>query len=195
MTAPRSDGAFFAISRSFVKKTSFQRPIRIIARRGGFTTATMSDDNQGNATNTRLDQIAWESIHARPKMAMAEARGNRAVNYRELGERLKAGEPFELAWGNFLHAFYDFRDASFFTYPPPASLSPGWQAILAGAAEWLCQEFDLPAPNWLADQRYTLPSPWDPWGLSENLAADLAEVEEPFRRRNVLFTAHDLIAL
>jgi len=62
-------------------------------------------------------------------------------------------------------------------------MSPGWQAILAGAAEWLCQEFGLPAPNWLADQRYTLPSPWD---LSENPAADLAEVEEPFRRRNVL---------
>jgi hypothetical protein len=114
----------------------------------------------------------------------------------QLGEKLAAGVQFEIAWGDSLHAFYDFRDASFFTYPPPESLSPGWRAILAGAAEWLSREFGLPQPAWTKDpKKYTLPSPSAPWGLSENLAADLAEVEEPFRRRNVLFASRDLIAL
>jgi hypothetical protein len=145
--------------------------------------------------NTREDQIAWEVIHSRPKLAISQARGRRALDYQQLGERLAVGVQFEIAWGDFLHAFYDFRDASLFAYRPPESLSPGWQAILAGAAEWLSQEFILPAPDWLGDKKYTLPSPWDPWGLTEDFEAALAEVEEPFRKRNVLFQGRDLIAL
>jgi hypothetical protein len=147
--------------------------------------------------NTREDQIAWEFIHSRPKLAISQARGRRALDYRQLGEKLAAGVQFEIAWGDFLHAFYDHRDASFFAYSPPDSLSPGWQAILAGAAEWLSQEFELPRPRpeWVDDVKFTLPTPWDPWGLSEDLPADLQTVEEPFRKRNVLFSAHDLIAI
>jgi hypothetical protein len=145
--------------------------------------------------NTREDQIAWESIHARPKMTPSKSRDNRAEDYRELEEHLKAGVPFEIAWGNFLHAFYDFKDASFFAFPPPTSLSPGWQAILAGAAEWLSQEFGLPKPVWVNDPKYFLPSPWDPWGLCEDFETEMAELEEPFRKRNVLFEARNLIAL
>jgi hypothetical protein len=145
--------------------------------------------------NTREDQLAWEFIHSRPRLAISQARGYRALDYLQLGEKLAARVQFEIAWGDFLHAFYDFKDASFFAYPPPASLSPGWQAILAGAAEWLSQEFELPRPEWVDDPKFTLPTPWDPWGLTDDFDAGLSEIEEPFRKRNVLFQGRDLIAL
>jgi hypothetical protein len=145
--------------------------------------------------NRHLDQIAWKTIHDRPKMALANAKGFRSLNYQQLGEKLAAGAPFEIVWSDFLHAFFDYKHGSFFAYPPPEILSPGWQAILAGAAEWLCEEFGLAKPDWLGDPRYTLPSPRDPWYLCQNFDAAMAEVEEPFRRRNVLFEARDLIAL
>lgn len=142
-----------------------------------------------------FDQIAWKTIHDRPKRVLAEARGFRSRDYRQMGEKLARGAEFELVWSDFLHAFYDYKDASFFAYPPPASLSPGWQAILAGAAEWLSDEFNLPKPAWANDPKYTLPSPWDPWGLCGDFEAEMAEIEEPFRKRNVLFEARNLIAL
>lgn len=145
--------------------------------------------------NTRLDQIAWKTIHDRPKMVLANAKGFRSLNYRQMGEKLAAGAEFELVWSDFLHAFFDYKDPLFFAHPPPNSLSPGWQAILAGAAEWLCEEFDLAKPDWLADPRYTLPSPWDPWYLCQDFDTALAEVEKPFRKRNVVFEARNLIAL
>ena len=142
-----------------------------------------------------FDQIAWKTIHDRPKMVLAEAKGFRSRDYRQLGEKLAAGAEFVLVWSDFTHAFFDYRDPSFFAYPPPESLSPGWQAILAGAAEWLSHEFDLPKPAWVDDPKYTLPSPWDPEGICDNFKRDLAECEEPFRKRNVLFQGRDLIAL
>jgi hypothetical protein len=92
-----------------------------------------------------IDEIAWKSIFDRPKRQLSEANGKRSLNYSELNDRLKAGVDFEHAWSDFLHAFYDYRDATFFVDPSPASLSPGWQALLAGAAEWLSDKFALPA--------------------------------------------------
>ncbi len=61
-----------------------------------------------------IDEIAWKSILNRPKRKLSEARGKRSLNYRELNDRLKSGVDFEHAWSDFLHAFYDYRDPSFF---------------------------------------------------------------------------------
>ncbi len=120
-----------------------------------------------------IDEIAWKSILNRPKRKLSEARGKRSLNYRELNDRLQSGIDFEHAWSDFLHAFYDYRDATFFADPSPASLSPGWQALLAGAAEWLSDKFALPRPAWIDHPRYFLDRPWDP--VEEDHGIDMSE--------------------
>jgi hypothetical protein len=62
---------------------------------------------------------------------------HRSNNYAEIGERLRSGGDYELIWGDFLHAFYAARSASFFSEPPPHELSRERRALLAGVAEWL----------------------------------------------------------
>jgi hypothetical protein len=150
-------------------------------------------------TRDEIDAIAWRTLHAKPKLALAEARGTRARNYLQLEELLQRGVDFEHAWSDFLHAFYDYKDASFFTYPSPPSLSIQWQAVLAGAAEWLSSEFSLPHPTWTDNPKYFLDKPWDPWeefGLQiRNWDERLARCPEAFRKRNISFESRNLIAL
>lgn len=147
-----------------------------------------------------MDQKAWEGIHKRATLNLAEDSSNRPKNYREIEAGLKDGGDFEFLWSDFLHAFYDYKDASFFAEPSPASLSPGWQALLAGAAEWLSAEFGLPAPAWIEEPRYFLDRPWDPMedmgiDMAEYMADKLDRSPEAFRRRNVAFLSRNLIAL
>lgn len=151
-------------------------------------------------TREALDKLAWQSIHRRRSRPVAESRGWRAQDYRELERRLQEGVAFEHAWSDFLHAFYDYKDASFFAYPSPLSLSVGWQALLAGAAEWLSQEFGLPHPAWTGDPHYFLNEPWDPmedFGLdmSAFMEDKLRQSPEAFRKRNIAFLSRNLIAL
>jgi hypothetical protein len=58
------------------------------------------------------------------------------------------------------------------TYPSPTFLSPQWQALLAGAAEWLSEEFGLPHPAWTDGPKYFLVNPWDPL---EDFGLDMSE--------------------
>jgi hypothetical protein len=110
----------------------------------------------------QIDKMAWQTIHDRPPLPISEDRGWRARDYQELEAKLKAGVDFEHAWSDFLHAFYDYRTSSFIVHPSPASLTVEWQALLAGAAEWLSAEFGLPHPVWTDQPQYFLSEPWDP---------------------------------
>lgn len=85
-------------------------------------------------TRDEIDAIAWRSIHERPVRDIAQDRGHRALDYAQLEQKLQDGVEFEHAWSDFLHAFYDYRVASFFAHPSPPSLSVEMQAVLAGAA-------------------------------------------------------------
>jgi hypothetical protein len=151
-------------------------------------------------TREQIDAIAWQSIHSRPVRSLADDRGWRPRDYQEIERRIKAGAEFERVWGDFLHAFYDHRDASFFAHPSPPSLSPEWQALLAGAADWLSEEFGLPHPVWTDNPRYFLVTPWDPL---EDMGLDMAEFmddklqrsPEAFRKRNIAYLSRNLIAL
>jgi hypothetical protein len=147
-----------------------------------------------------IDKIAWQSIHNRPRLNLADDRGWRPRNYQEIETRLRSGADFEYVWSDFLHAFYDYRDASFFRYPSPPSLSPEWQALLAAAADWLSQEFGLPHPSWTDNPRYFLARPWDPMedmglDMSAFIEDKLRRSPEAFRKRNVAFLSRNLIAL
>jgi hypothetical protein len=126
--------------------------------------------------------------------------GVTALWYEAIDRRLQAGVDFEHVWSDFLQAFYDYKNPSFFAHPSPPSLSVEWQALLAGAAEWLSQEFRLPHPAWTDELPYFLAEPWDPredlgLDMSEFMAETLAKSPEAFRRRNVAFKARNLIAL
>jgi len=148
----------------------------------------------------QIDELAWRTIHSRQPLPIAKAAGKRALDYASLDAQLRAGVAFEHAWSNFLHAFYDFRVASFFMYPSPPSLSPQWQALLAGAAEWLSSEFGLPHPAWTDESKYFLDTPWDPvedlgLDMSEFIVDKLNRSPEAFRRRNIAFLSRNLISL
>jgi hypothetical protein len=148
----------------------------------------------------QIDKIAWQSIHDRSPLPISEDRGWRAKDYEELEAKLKAGVDFEHAWSDFLHAFYDYKTATFFSHPSPASLSVEWQALLAGAAEWLSAEFGLPQPAWTDQPQYFLSEPWDPiqdlgLDMSEFIEAKLAKSPEAFRKRNIAFLSRNLITL
>jgi hypothetical protein len=78
-------------------------------------------------------------------------------------------------------------------------LSPGWQALLAGAAEWLSDKFTLPCPASVDHPRYFLDPPSDPVeedhgiDMSEFLADKLSSSPEAFRKRNIAFLSRNLI--
>ena len=150
-------------------------------------------------TRDEIDAIAWRSIHARPVLDIAEDRGHRALDYLQLEQKLQVGVEFEHAWSDFLHAFYDYRVASFFAYPSPPSLTIQWQAVLAVAAEWLSAEFGLPHPAWADNPKYFLAQPWDPWqeyGLEiRDREKRFAKSPESFRKRNTSFESRNLISL
>jgi hypothetical protein len=108
-------------------------------------------------SRAQIDKLAWQSIHQRPPRPEEESRGWRPMDYQGLEQSLQEGAEFEHIWSDFLHALYDYKDASFFAFPSPLSLSIESQALLAGAAEWLSQEFGLPHPAWLVfRQKLTL---------------------------------------
>lgn len=154
-------------------------------------------------SRARLDEVAWETLHARPKPAsppLGLAKGSRPANYSELGDLIASGVDFEIAWGEFLHEFFRYRAPSFFAYPSPGNISPEYRALLAGVAEFLSKEFELPVPIWVFGPEYYLDHEWDI--LSEELP-DVEQYREErrarshdaFLRRNVIFEPRNLITL
>jgi hypothetical protein len=151
-------------------------------------------------TREQQDKTAWESIRDRAPIPISKAGSVRALDYQQLDAQLRAGQSFEYAWSNFLHAFFAHRVASFFAFESPSYLSPRYQALLAGAAEWLSAEFDLPHPEWTDNPKYFLDTPWDPeedlgLDLSEFLEDRMARSPEAFRKRNIAYLSRNLICL
>ena len=150
-------------------------------------------------TRLELDQIAWQTIHERPAQRLTLHRGGRPLNYLQMDDQLRRGREFELAWSDFLHAFYEYKHLSFFEHSSPLSLNAHYRALLAGAAEWLSAEFHLPHPAWTEAEEYFLKKPWDPW---QDLGLQIVDMEQrvaqsphAFRRRNICYEARDLLVL
>jgi len=151
----------------------------------------------------QLDRIAWETIHSRAPFTGAPsglAKSNRPSNYRELGELMDQDGDFAFAWSEFLHEFYRYKTASFFAELPPTNLSPGYRAMLAGAAEYLSRRFDLPVPEWTDRPEFFLTEEWDILGeilpdVEQYREERRARADEAFLKRNVIFESRSLIAL
>lgn len=150
----------------------------------------------------RLDQIAWRTIHETPGRDYPPpglAASGRPCNYAEFAELAARWDP-ELAWSEFLHEFFRYKQAGFFAVPPPTTLPRERRALLAGIAEFLCTEFGLPVPAWVNEPEYFLDEMWDPW---EDLAPHLErtrperiERSHPiFLKRNIVYEARNLITL
>lgn len=154
------------------------------------------------STRARLDAIAWGVIDktaARSTPPSGLAASGRPANYGELAELTARWDP-ELAWSEFLHEFFRYKQPGFFAVPPPRSFSPQRRALLAGVAEYLSQRYGLPVPAWVRDGEFFLAELWDPW---EDLCPDMEETRpgrtertpEAFLKRGVVFEARNLITL
>ena len=148
-------------------------------------------------SRAQLDEVAWKAIKSRPPLVKTSSL--RPSDYAEIGARVAAGEDFEYVWSDFLHGFFAYRTADYFAQPSPANLSPGWRALLAGAAEYLSAEFDLPHPAWTDEPQYFLDRVWDPWEELvpevQGTAERLLHSPEAFRKRNIAFESRNLVTL
>jgi hypothetical protein len=155
------------------------------------------------ASRERLDEIAWgvikaAKVHEGPPSGYAAS--GRPADFVELYDCAVRRNDFEHAWSEFLHEFFRYKSASFFAVPPPSKMSPGRKAILAGTAEYLSKEFNLPVPEWCYDAEYTLPELWDPmsdWNpeVDKHVEKRCSEAHEYFLKRNVIFASRNLITI
>lgn len=154
------------------------------------------------SSRAELDAIAWDIIDktaGRPTPPPGLAASGRPCNYEGLAE-LSARWDHELAWSEFLHEFFRYKQASFFDVPPPRSVSLQRRALLAGVAEYLCTRYSLPIPEWVNAPEFFLHDFWDLW---EDLCPDMEEFSlgrierspEAFLKRRVVFEARNLITL
>jgi hypothetical protein len=107
---------------------------------------------------------------------------------------------FEHCWSNFLHEFFYWRLTDFFAVPPHPEMEDRYRVMLAGAAEYLCQRYDLKVPEWVYETQYYLPELDDFWGflLDDTIEAKqrrASHVEPEFRSRNLIFEARNLITI
>ena len=121
-------------------------------------------------------------------------------NFQDFGHAMLRGAEFDDVWGAFLNQFARYRSASFFGYPPPDWIEPEYQALLAGTAECLTIEFDLPMPGWVDDPKYILPELWLPWAWmvpadEESVQRLIAKAHPSYINRNVIFEARNLIVI
>jgi len=141
-----------------------------------------------------FDRIAWKPIHDRLKMVLAKAKGFRSLNYQQLSEKLAAGVELELCGPtSCTRSTFTSMGPSLL---PATGVAKPWLAGDSGRCGGAIERgVPLSKPAWVDEPRFTLTSPWNRWKLTEDFDAALAEVEESFRKRNVLFEARDLIAL
>jgi hypothetical protein len=146
----------------------------------------------------RLDAIAWRTIHdrRRPKGEPTPPR-----NFSEL--RPCEGPEFSEMLNGFLDRFYWWKRPEALEFEPPLGFAPEYRAFLAAVAEFLCHEFNIPAPAWIAKPNYCLIVEWDaaadleevPWVLVIPIEERRAQAAPEFLSRNIIFPSRGLICV
>lgn len=145
---------------------------------------------------TKLDAIAWKTIHDREPHGKPLKNRGKATNFAELEAFVREGRPYDLAFPEFLDYFYYYKSAEFFEVEPSDFFTIETRAFLAGTTEFLCKDFDLPVPDWVYKPEYFLAEPHDASGMSEfGFFYQLEDSDEVYRRRNVIFQVRGLIRL
>ena len=102
--------------------------------------------------------------------------------------------PFWKPMCEFLDEFYEDRpDRVQMLAEEPWALAKEESAYLAASAEYLCEVYELPCPDWASRPIYFLAAAWWPWGSGEAVRAlFVAESPEAFRRRNIFIERRPL---
>jgi hypothetical protein len=152
---------------------------------------------EAGLTRAEIDQLAWTAIHPKKPYYRGTKPDLHSANCCELDERLTAASESEIAWGDFLHAFYSYNSER-----PPAILSIERSALLAGVAELLCVEFGVEVAVWIEEPQYFLPEIWDaveeffPFQIGSHIPRSGSPVHtRSSLKRNVLLNSRHLIAL
>ncbi|MGQ0763201.1 MAG: hypothetical protein ACT4OT_14480 [Acidobacteriota bacterium] len=116
----------------------------------------------------------------------------------EVARLTAAGGSFDMCLANFLDEFYATRDASALLEAPELLATQFGDkgriqdAYLAATAEHLAAEYNLPVPNWVADDVRKLHRPWFASQLAALGAVLLLESPPAFRSRNLFVSENAL---
>jgi hypothetical protein len=163
-------------------------------------------------TRAEIDELCWKILEDKiphPGPPPGYPASPRPSNFVELAAMIgnhESFEHFEHCWGSFLHNFFNFKSASFFALPPPATFKPEHRAWLAGCSEYLSRRFNLPVPAWTNDPEFFLSEEWDFASETFLFALMLIDMKpyrderraishDAFLRRNVIFEPRALITL
>ncbi|MFP5228083.1 MAG: hypothetical protein ACLGXA_10665 [Acidobacteriota bacterium] len=158
----------------------------------------MSPRKQHPNPHARLDAIAWRTIHdrKRPRGVPTPPR-----NFGELPPC--EGPEFSESLNAFLDRFYWWKRPEALQIEPPLGFAPEYRAFLAAVAEFLCHEFTIQVPAWVAEPGYCLKVEWDaaadleevPWVLVIPIEERRAKAAPEFLSRNIIFPSRGLICV
>lgn len=169
------------------------------------------------STKQERDEIVWKSMAA-PYGGQGRWsepwRGQRPRDFAEIGLAMKAGRSWQVALGDWLHAFVQLKDRRCLEAEPPSWMVREDRALLAGVAEFFARRFGLPKPSWIDKAEYFLPDleylyyskphgmePDDPEFIcwppfdDQDLYRRMARTPKELLRRNVVYEARSLTVL
>jgi predicted esterase YcpF (UPF0227 family) len=115
---------------------------------------------ESSSTTQERDEIVWKSMMQLSNRNLAwdesEWRGGRPRDFAEVGKAMRAGRSWDVAWGDWLHAFVGRKDARCLAAEPPAWFSVERRAMMAGTAEFFARLYELPKPPWVDEPEYFL---------------------------------------
>jgi transcriptional regulator with XRE-family HTH domain len=173
--------------------------LRQIAERSGIAKSNLSaiENGRRDPNATTVDRIADATgvrvivfpIHGRATLhdaaaaiAASLARDDRRTAYRSL---IQASDDLANAQG---------VDCVMLTVEEPETVTPEWDAALAGLAEWRLRQHRLPEPEWVTERKGNPDWQWSPHATrtGKALPVDVSLVPEEFSRRGVLIESGEL---
>jgi hypothetical protein len=167
------------------------------------------------ATKQERDEMVWKSMAQLREKAedwdVREWQAGRPRDFTEVGKAIRAGRSWDVAWGDWLHEFVYRKEARNLAAEPPSWFPVERRAMMAGAAEFFANLYELPKPMWVDKSEYFLAvmeyqaylttepedgnfMTWPP--LSEAALYRMkARSPKEMLRRNVVFEARSLTVL
>jgi hypothetical protein len=167
------------------------------------------------ATKQERDEMVWKSMAQLRERTedwnVRKWQAGRPRDFTEVGNAIRAGRSWDLAWGDWLHEFVYRKEARSLAAEPPSWFLAERRAMMAGAAEFFANLYELPKPVWVDKPEYFLAAmeyrpylatepddrhfmAWPP--LSEAALYRMkARSPKEMLRRNVVFEARSLTVL
>lgn len=172
-----------------------RRTLAAVAARAGITESNLSviERDRRSPTSATIDRLtAALDITLIP--AVTGGRNTVAEAGEHIAAALTAGDA-ERAYRAVLQLSDDLNTAGpylrlLLAAEAPATVGPGWDALIAAVTEWHLQQVGLPAPDWVLHTIDDTAAPWAPPGAILPARAD--HVPEPFRRRGILVEEGEL---